>query len=391
MLEKAFAAARRSIENARSCKVGVASHTLWGAGRNRSYDPFVANFRGDLTAWISELDRELRIVPPTGLSPEEKAIDPRLTVAAFVDEAGKPIATWATWCCHPTTVHRDPIRGYHRDWPGVAVDLIERETGAFGVIHMRANGDVTPLPSGAVRVSNSMERVREIGTAIGDAWKHALNDAVREAKDIEFELGFKPLVPRELGLPTFEIGWPVMTGSEEFDGGFLTQALGEKSTLSWRRPPQGPKVPALGPLQFPLRKLRLLKPAPEHPMWLMRLGAHLFFASPFEITTYAARTVEKTLRTAWEEVRGETLTVSPVGLVGDYSGYVTTPAEYELQNYEGGHTIYGRGQLDAVERCWKAIVARRMRFDAPALLDETVRHRADEAIAASALNGLLGG
>ena len=30
-----------------------------------------------------------------------------------------------------------------------------------------------------------------------------------------------------------------------------------------------------------------------------------------------------------------------VGLANDYMGYLTTPEEYELQHYEGGHTVYG--------------------------------------------------
>jgi neutral ceramidase len=28
-------------------------------------------------------------------------------------------------------------------------------------------------------------------------------------------------------------------------------------------------------------------------------------------------------------------------------GYITTPEEYDIQAYEGGHTIYGRRTLDA--------------------------------------------
>ena len=30
-----------------------------------------------------------------------------------------------------------------------------------------------------------------------------------------------------------------------------------------------------------------------------------------------------------------------VGLANDYMGYLTTPEEYEMQHYEGGHTVYG--------------------------------------------------
>src|SRR6185503_18724325 len=30
-----------------------------------------------------------------------------------------------------------------------------------------------------------------------------------------------------------------------------------------------------------------------------------------------------------------------VGLANDYMGYLTTPEEYQMQHYEGGHTVFG--------------------------------------------------
>lgn len=69
---------------------------------------------------------------------------------------------------------------------------------------------------------------------------------------------------------------------------------------------------------------------------------------PFEATTMAAWRLESALRPAG----GQALVAS---LAGDYLGYLTTPAEYDVQQYEGGSTWLGRATLD-----WVALQLQRM-------------------------------
>jgi len=354
LVRKGLAAAKATHADLRECHLGVAQEVLWGPARNRSLRPFLANFGGDPTRW--PVDVGIAPPPTLDLTPEQRCVDPRLTVIAFVAPEGEHLATWATWCCHPATFPRSSQRAFHRDWPGVAVDRLERETGAFAMIHQGANGDVTPLPSGERRVTHAIERVRDLGDQIGSAWLRGLSAAASRAAATTFELGFRTFTPREEPLPTFEIGASVIAGSEESDPGGLTRMIGEARRWPWRGGPQQPKLLALGPLQ-PLARLHpALRPSPEHPMWLLRLGSHLFFASPFEQSTCAARTTELALRKRWSTIRQEDITASPVGLVGDYAGYLTTPEEFALQNYEGGHTLYGRDQLAIMGRIWADLI-----------------------------------
>lgn len=359
IVRRGLKAARRALDAPVECKAAVARRVLWGAGRNRSLRSFVNNFEGDVGRWRATLGIE---VPP-GLSPEEQAVDPHLDVVAFfAKDGGRPLATWATWCCHAASSPPQPLRPYHRDWPGVAVDLLEKEAQVvpFAMIHQRANGDVTALPSGELRNAQPMVRVRQLGERVGAAWRAALEEASDRAREgatnTPFEVGALVFDPERHGLPRFEIGQSVIAGSEEADPGLLVKTFGEARRFPWRSSPHRPKLPALGPLQSLLRRHASLRPSPEHPLWIIRFGSHLVFASPFEQTTFAAWTTARAITNAWRAARGEDVTSSPLGLAGDYAGYVTTSLEYDLQEYEGGHTIYGRDQREALERLWTSMI-----------------------------------
>ena len=125
-----------------------------------------------------------------------------------------------------------------------------------------------------------------------------------------------------------------------------------------RKGSQRPKLSVLGPLTPIISRLLGLNPSPEHPIGLLRLGTHLVFASPFEQTTYAAFGIEQRLIARWQAVRGETVTCrSPLGLVGDYAGYMVSAAEYEHQYYEAAHTLYGVNQRDALASVWASMIS----------------------------------
>ena len=185
------AAARQARDAAVPCRVGVARRTLWGAGRNRSFRAFLANFDDPRTPWSSDLAAGA----PSHLAPEERAVDPRLTALVFVRASdGRPVGTWATWCCHPATLPRHPLRSYHRDWPGVAVDVMDRRWGT-SMIHQGANGDVTSIPVGRITIERPMARVRALGQRIAHAWNAAAREAAERATDVELEVRSTTLVP----------------------------------------------------------------------------------------------------------------------------------------------------------------------------------------------------
>ena len=80
---------------------------------------------------------------------------------------------------------------------------------------------------------------------------------------------------------------------------------------------------------------------------IARIGSIALIAMPAEITTMAARRLRTTAKAAlgpW----AKHIIIS--GYANGYAGYVTTPQEYETQQYEGGHTLHGKWSLPAYQQ-----------------------------------------
>ena len=80
---------------------------------------------------------------------------------------------------------------------------------------------------------------------------------------------------------------------------------------------------------------------------IARIGQVAILALPTEITTMAGRRLRETVQTHL----GDWAThVVLAGYSNGYAGYVTTPEEYLLQQYEAGHTLHGRWTLPAYQQ-----------------------------------------
>ncbi|MEI7466417.1 MAG: neutral/alkaline non-lysosomal ceramidase N-terminal domain-containing protein, partial [Burkholderiales bacterium] len=81
------------------------------------------------------------------------------------------------------------------------------------------------------------------------------------------------------------------------------------------------------------------------PFQILRIGGVALVGIPGEMTIFAGRQLrnELTLQLAPLGVHTVVLT----GLANEYSGYITTQAEYDLQHYEGASTVFGRLTFDA--------------------------------------------
>ena len=78
-----------------------------------------------------------------------------------------------------------------------------------------------------------------------------------------------------------------------------------------------------------------------------RIGQLVLLAVPGEVTTMAGRRLRNTVMSQlgdWAKY------VVIAGYSNGYAGYVTTPEEYRLQQYEGGHTLHGQWTLGAYEQ-----------------------------------------
>lgn len=93
------------------------------------------------------------------------------------------------------------------------------------------------------------------------------------------------------------------------------------------------------------------------PLHLIRLGELGIIGMPAEPTTQACRRIQATAAAAMG-VRVAMMT----GYCNDYSGYVTTPEEYERQGYEGSFTQFGQGTLPAWQSRIRALARH---LDAP--------------------------
>ncbi|MEH6909693.1 MAG: neutral/alkaline non-lysosomal ceramidase N-terminal domain-containing protein [Oceanicoccus sp.] len=78
-----------------------------------------------------------------------------------------------------------------------------------------------------------------------------------------------------------------------------------------------------------------------------RLGSLAIVAMPAEVTTMAARRIRQTLR---QNLGPWAKHIVIAGYANGYGGYVTTPEEYETQQYEGGHTLHGKWSLAAYQQ-----------------------------------------
>ena len=73
--------------------------------------------------------------------------DPEMTVIAFKDEQGKPFANIVHCTAHPTAAGTNTE--ISRDWPGVMIDRLEKQSGAMTMFFNGTLGDVAPrIPSG---------------------------------------------------------------------------------------------------------------------------------------------------------------------------------------------------------------------------------------------------
>ncbi|WP_444907707.1 neutral/alkaline non-lysosomal ceramidase N-terminal domain-containing protein [Microbulbifer sp. SSSA008] len=89
---------------------------------------------------------------------------------------------------------------------------------------------------------------------------------------------------------------------------------------------------------------------PYLPFQMFRIGSLALVAAPGEMTTMAGRRLEAEVLSAFEGSGVNTVVIA--GLANAYSGYITTPEEFDRQHYEGAHTIYGPNTLAAYRQIY---------------------------------------
>jgi neutral ceramidase len=83
------------------------------------------------------------------------------------------------------------------------------------------------------------------------------------------------------------------------------------------------------------------------PVQLLRIGRLYLIGVPGEVTIVAGLRLRRTVA---DIVGAELRDVLVAGYSNGYIHYVTTPEEYEAQQYEGGSTLFGRWELPALQQ-----------------------------------------
>jgi neutral ceramidase len=89
------------------------------------------------------------------------------------------------------------------------------------------------------------------------------------------------------------------------------------------------------------------------PVQLFLIGGLAIVGVPGEITTVAGIRVEKLIKETLKVYGVEKVIIS--SYANSYMGYITTQEEYEVQEYEGGHTVFGQWTLAAFETKFKEL------------------------------------
>ncbi|MYR06010.1 alkaline ceramidase [Gordonia sp. SID5947] len=115
-----------------------------------------------------------------------------------------------------------------------------------------------------------------------------------------------------------------------------------------RRPPVSPWIRDLQAPKLILFPLGIMPPAPwipqVVPLQILRIGELVLVAVPAEVTIVAGLRLRTVVADALRIDRDNVLVQ---GYSNSYTQYVTTPEEYDAQQYEGGETQYGRWTLSA--------------------------------------------
>ena len=83
------------------------------------------------------------------------------------------------------------------------------------------------------------------------------------------------------------------------------------------------------------------------PIQIIKLGNIALCAFPFEITTIAAQRLQKSIESVLIGAQYKEVILCPYS--NAYNGYITTYEEYQVQEYEGGHTVFGEWSLAALQ------------------------------------------
>ncbi|MFF8744622.1 neutral/alkaline ceramidase [Streptomyces californicus] len=306
------------------------------------------------------------------------AIDPAMTVLRF-RQGGEDVGAINWFATHNTSItNKNTLispdnKGYasyawEHDHEGVR--YLDDAPGFVAAFPNTNAGDMSPnlnLKPGSGPTENEFENARIIGERQLDKAREIHRDAKPVSGGVDSRLAYVDMEDVTVGgayTPDGEehrtcpavVGASTLAGSVEdgpaiplFEEGMRTpvapilEAL-RVDTPSWLATCQYPKASLIptGLLSnvLPVTPKRL-------PLQIMKIGELHLVAAPGEFTIASGLRVRRTVA---ERLGVPLDRVLLQGYANAYSQYVTTPEEYDTQNYEGGSTLYGRYTLPAYQQ-----------------------------------------
>lgn len=259
------------------------------------------------------------------------AIDPTVTVIRVDRTDGLPVGIWSSFAAHGTMVFGDDLR-FSGDNQGVAERLIEQaiaeraRAAGIGIpqnheiVAAYANGtegDVAPVGSGHNRFAAMEDSGRRQARAVMEVY-----DGIEMTDGVALDARWD---------------WLYMDG----EGGTSPVAIlgaGPDCPFGKDEPFPDEFVPGHG------RKCPFLVLTGTGPHWfglqVLRIGNLVIGSVPGEMSVQMGRRVKARLI----ENAPDGTTPIIAGLANDYMAYLTTPEEYDVQDYEGTFTLWGREQ-----------------------------------------------
>jgi neutral ceramidase len=343
-LSKQIAAAViRAYKEKRPAKIATGKTQIWGMTRNRSIESYYAD----------------KNVSATNQPDIHQAVNPDMYVIRVdgLDKDGRyhPLVAISSFSIHGTAV--PPKNNLYN---GDVFAYMEREVEyaikdnyktSWEPIHAAFNGTHADSSPNYSKDMQGFIEARRIGTKIGQKTFELFRSLDGKLKDEatirfsskEIDVFSEPCVNETCLCERPVVGSALAAGADDGPSPVINK-------LPWLRQGsprwvftkscQGHKRTLVGPLQY------LILPRKDFPhqlfLQMIQIDDVLLLPLPFEITKEAGvRIAEQCRNKLAADGKNNLSSFVVISCANGYFGYVTTPEEYSIQRYEGGHTLYG--------------------------------------------------
>jgi neutral ceramidase len=339
-------------QNRRQGSIYLTQGQLEGASRNRSIEAYLKNSQAQ---------------------ERKSSVDETMTLLKFVHDSGEEVGILNWFAVHATSMSNEN-RLVSADNKGLAAVFFEKTKNALrsgrgnyvAAFANSAEGDVSPVPVNSSDQMTDIERTRqnaelqfrkalELSELATDRVQGSLDYSLSwvSMSDYVVEDSFTSAGRKKLCKGA--LGWSVLAGTSDGRSNLSGIREGMKQDDNLGLPIMwsllgGVLNKVLFGANFEDNDCHYPKPialatglrnwtSQRLPFQLVKLGQLVIVAVPSEMTTVAGSTLLDTVTSVLG--KDKVLHAVIAGLANDYSHYVATKAEYDMQHYEGANTLFG--------------------------------------------------